>query len=232
MKVGKTSKNGAFFGAICRGRLGRACADNPNASAGMLCNTGILHWNLPGFASILRKTMRNAQLFGTSVWKQNSGVPKISSLRLASSTRTLFECPGRFTSTNLAALGAIRAERINTAKAVAASAIVGAKAQLAKCVLAADLIPTPGNVAAAAKCMGWYSLTMAGIITALNRATDDINNDYGREVALLRSEAGSRERQYEILRDRSLKIERVRNEFQTGLIASDLEHCISRVTNN
>ena len=131
----------------------------------------------------------------------------------------------------LGARVAVRNERQAKANAAASLAIVAAKAQLTKCVLAADLIPTPGNIAAAAKCMGWYSLAMAGIITTLNRATDDILNDFQREGDILCLEASQREDRFKDRRDLSLKAESERNETQLALIELDLELCLARVNN-
>ena len=59
--------------------------------------------------------------------------------------------------------------------------------------MAADLIPTPGNIAAAAECLGWYTLKMAAIITGLNRAYDDIQADFDEAHSRIEAEASLRE---------------------------------------
>ncbi len=127
------------------------------------------------------------------------------------------------------ALVEIRNERTTKANAVAATAIVAAKAMLTKCYLAADLIPAPGNVAAAMECLDWYSLKMAGIITALNRAMDDIDSDFHREVAKIALGADLRGERIKDRRDLSLIRESERNEAQLDLIQTDLDLCLARV---
>lgn len=97
---------------------------------------------------------------------------------------------------------------------MAATAIAAAKAKLAKCYLAADLIPAPGNVAAALECLTFHALAMAGIIATYNAKVGDILDDHGRDLDLRYSEHDSRVKQYEISKNRYLRRESVRNEFQ------------------
>ena len=130
----------------------------------------------------------------------------------------------------MAALGAIRAEKIRDAKAVAA--IAAAKVLLAKCYLAADLIPAPGNVDAAVECLTWHTLKMAGIIAAYNAKVDAIWDAYQESYGRIQVESLAREKNIEAQKSRSERIENVRHDFQMGLIRTDLKHCITRVNND
>ena len=88
----------------------------------------------------------------------------------------------------LKAIGAIQGEAHNAAKAVAATAIAGAKAKFSACVLAASALPSPADFAAVSKCIGWHALAMAGIITAYNRSIDAADARWRKSYDIIQAE--------------------------------------------
>ena len=142
------------------------------------------------------------------------------------------EVSGDIFSDELKVINAIQGEAHRVAKSIAATAIAGAKAKFSACVLAAAALPSPADFAVVSKCMSWHALAMAGIITALNRSIDAADARWKESYDRIDAEQRARDSNIELRKINSLKIENVRNQFQTGLIATDLEHCIWRVNND
>lgn len=132
----------------------------------------------------------------------------------------------------LSAYRAIRDERMRDLNATTATAIAGAKALFYSCSLAAAALPSPGDAAAVAKCIGWHALKMSVILTAHNRKYNSIEEQWKESYDRIDAEARDRDRLINDRQTKSSNRENVRYEMQTSLIATDLEHCIWRVNND
>lgn len=71
---------------------------------------------------------------------------------------------------------AVLDENIQTSKKVSTAAITNAQAKFLACLLAAAALPVRG--AAEANCLGWYTLTMTGILTTVDRVTAAAESEF------------------------------------------------------
>lgn len=116
-----------------------------------------------------------------------------SSSRLQERYDNLLELSPQVYSDGFAEILAIRNEKVMTAKEVAAAAIAAAKAKFLACSLAAAALPTPANLKAEAACLGWHALALTGILTTLDWAIDNADNDLEREDRILQLEQNQRD---------------------------------------